>query len=83
MKTNIHFWSYLAQFFLEWEMFQTSFVKKIKKKYFVLSNFSNIVSFMRKCEKNVVEPERPQMTTERKRVGYLRLHTTHTHTRNI
>jgi len=23
MKTNIHFWSYLAQFFLEWEMFHT------------------------------------------------------------
>jgi hypothetical protein len=23
MKTNIHFWSYLTQFFLEWEMFQT------------------------------------------------------------
>jgi len=57
--------------------------KENKKKYFVLSNFSNIVSFMRKCEKNVVEPERPQTTTERKRVGYLRLHTTHTHTEYI
>ena len=30
MKTNIHVWSYLAQFFLEWEMFQTIFVEKIK-----------------------------------------------------
>ena len=30
MKTNIHFWSYLAQFFLEWEMFQTKVVEKIK-----------------------------------------------------
>jgi hypothetical protein len=25
MKTNVHLWSYLAQFFLEWEMFQTKF----------------------------------------------------------
>ena len=30
MKTNIHFWSYLAQFFLEWEMFQTKVVQKIR-----------------------------------------------------
>ena len=30
MQTDIHFWSYLAQFFLEWEMFQTKVVQKIK-----------------------------------------------------
>ena len=30
METNIHFWSYLAQPFLEWEMFQTKVVQKIK-----------------------------------------------------
>ena len=30
MKTNKHFWSYLAHFFLEWEMFQTNVVEKIK-----------------------------------------------------
>ena len=30
MKTNILFLSYLAQFFLEWEMFQTKVVEKIK-----------------------------------------------------
>ena len=30
MKTDIHFWSYPAQFFLEWEMFQTKVVEKIK-----------------------------------------------------
>jgi hypothetical protein len=24
MKTNAHLWSYPAQFFVEWEMFQTS-----------------------------------------------------------
>jgi len=30
MKTNVCFLSYLAQFFLEWEMFQTSGVVKTK-----------------------------------------------------
>ena len=30
MKTDIHFWSYVVQFFLEWEMFQTKVVEKIK-----------------------------------------------------
>ena len=30
IKTNTQFWSYLAYFFLEWEMFQTKFVEKIK-----------------------------------------------------
>ena len=30
MKTNIHPWSYLAEIFLEWEMFQTKVAEKIK-----------------------------------------------------
>jgi len=30
MTTNMHFLSYLAHFFLEWKMFQTKFVEKIK-----------------------------------------------------
>ena len=30
MKTNIHYLSYLAQFFLELKMFQTKVVEKIK-----------------------------------------------------
>ena len=30
IKTDVHLWSYLAQFFLEWEMFQTRAVDKIK-----------------------------------------------------
>jgi hypothetical protein len=48
MKTNVHFLSHVAQFFLEWEMFQTRLVKKIKMH--ILSSitfFSKIVPFMR------------------------------------
>jgi len=42
MKTNVHFWSYLAHLFVEWEMFHTKvveknipifYVKNEKKKY--------------------------------------------------
>jgi len=37
MKTNIHvhLWSYLAQFFLEWEMFQTKVAEKINTNFYV------------------------------------------------
>ena len=31
MQTNVHLWKYLAEFSLEWEMFQTKFLQKIKK----------------------------------------------------
>jgi hypothetical protein len=30
MKTNIHFLSFLAQLFLEWEMLQTNVIENIK-----------------------------------------------------
>jgi len=43
LETNIHFWSYLAHFLLEWEMFQTKVVEKIK----VTPPPRTIVSFMR------------------------------------
>jgi hypothetical protein len=38
MKTNIHLWSHLAQFFLEWEMFQTKAVEQMKT-HFMFNNF--------------------------------------------
>jgi hypothetical protein len=45
METNIHFWPYLTQFFLEWEMFERDFVQKIKT-LFTFSNCFSIVPFM-------------------------------------
>jgi hypothetical protein len=51
MKTDIHLWSYLAQF-LEWETFQTKAVEKIKIHFsFSTIPFSKIVPFMRQCAK--------------------------------
>jgi hypothetical protein len=38
MKSDIYFLSYLAQFFLEWEMFKKTFVQEIKTHIFMFSN---------------------------------------------
>jgi hypothetical protein len=49
--TNIHFLSYFARFFLEWEMFQAKVVDKIKTHILWSVTFFLIVSFVRKCGK--------------------------------
>jgi hypothetical protein len=75
MKTNIHLLPYRAHFFLEWEMFQTIVVEKIKT-HFVFSNFfPKIVSFMGKCRMNIVERGWPQRQYGAcaLHAGYLRL----------
>jgi len=38
-QTDIHFWSYLAQFFLEWEIFQKQNCRENQNTHFVFSNF--------------------------------------------
>jgi hypothetical protein len=39
MNSNKHLWSYLAQFFLEWKMFQTKVVEKINT-HLMFNNFA-------------------------------------------
>jgi len=46
VNINIHFISYLAQLFLDCEMFQTKVVEKIKTHFSV---FSNIFSLEKSC----------------------------------
>jgi len=46
MKTDIHFWSYLAQFFLEWEMLQIQVVQKIKTHILCSVTFFLIMLFI-------------------------------------
>jgi hypothetical protein len=78
VKTNVHFWSYLTQF-LEWEIFRTKVVKKLK--IYIL--FEITVLFFKKHAideimwKNIVELDRSQLTVWRVRIacGYLRLQT--------
>jgi hypothetical protein len=63
MERFLYLWQYLAEFFLEWEMFQVKVGEKIKTHFI----FNNLLSCENRtvCDimsKNVVEPERPQMT---------------------
>ena len=63
---NIHFWSYVAHFFLEWKMFQTKTVGKIKHVLCQITFVSKIVPLW-DIWKNMVGPDRPQMTMWRMR----------------
>jgi hypothetical protein len=51
MKTNIHVWLHLIEFFVEWEMFQSNFLKKITIHILYAVNFPKIVTFWDKVEK--------------------------------
>jgi len=55
MQTNILFLSYLAQFFLEWEMFQTKLVEKIKTHFLIGNFFFETRAFYEKMWKNFLE----------------------------
>jgi hypothetical protein len=63
MKTCLHFWQYLAEFTLEWEIFQIGFVDKTKIHILCsVTFFSENRAVYEKMSKNLVEPERLQMT---------------------
>jgi hypothetical protein len=47
MNTYVHLGQYLAEFSLEWEMFRTKFVEKIKTHVMFNNFFPKIVTFMR------------------------------------
>jgi len=79
MKTNIHFWSHVAHLYLQWEMFQTEVVEKIKT-HILCSKFY----FRKPCRlcdtvKNIVERGRPQMTIRRMRIACWIPKATNTH----
>ena len=38
MEVYIHLWEYLAELFLEWEIFRTKYVQKIKT-HFIFNDF--------------------------------------------
>ena len=44
MKMFLHLWQYLAEFFLEWGMFQTKVVEKIKTRI-----LCSVTFFLRSC----------------------------------
>jgi len=60
MKTNIQFWSYLVQYFLEWEMFRIQSAEKIKTR-FIFNNFFRKTYRLWDMWKNILEAGRSQM----------------------
>ena len=73
------------QFFSEWKMFQTKVVEKIKT-HFIFYNlfFPEILSFLWvNVERNMVEPDRPQMTVRRVRIACWIPKATNTYSENV
>jgi hypothetical protein len=68
-KHNIHFWSYLARFFLEWETFLTKVVEEIKTNISCSITFSENRAVYEIMYKKTVQPDGPQMTTRRMRIA--------------
>jgi len=59
MKTNIYFLSFLDQFFLEWEMFQTNWWTNSKYTFFFNNFFFENRAAYEIMWKNTVEPGKP------------------------
>jgi hypothetical protein len=63
VNTSTHVVSYLAHFILEWEMFETEVVEKIKTHILCsVRFFRKLCRFCDNVKKNIVKPDRPQMT---------------------
>jgi hypothetical protein len=60
MKTWVYL--YLAECFLEWEIFQTKFVEEIKERILCSVKFPESYTIYEIMWKIIVEPDRPQMT---------------------
>ena len=82
MKTYMHLWWYLAEFCLEWmSNVSDKSCRESQNTHFVFSNFcSENRAFYEIMWKNVVKPERPQVTIWRMSVAcwirlYARKHT--------
>jgi hypothetical protein len=58
-----HLWQYLAEFCLQWEMFQIKVVDKIKIHIFCSVTFFKKLCYVWDNVENMMEPERPQMAT--------------------
>jgi BarA-like signal transduction histidine kinase len=70
---------YLAQFFRELAMFHTKVVEKIKTRVLFSVTFPDNRDIYDIMWKNMVEPDRPQMTIWRSRVARWIPKATHTH----
>jgi hypothetical protein len=70
MKTYVHLWQCLAEFFLEWEMFQIQIAEKVKKHVSRSTTFPVNRAVYEIKWKKLVEPDRPQIIIWRMRIVY-------------
>jgi len=70
MNTCIHLWQYIAELFLEWGMFQTNVVEKIK-----IHNLWSINLFRKSCclQDNVENAVKVRRTTDCNITGHMRI----------
>jgi hypothetical protein len=61
MKTYLHLWQYLAEFFLEWGMFQIKVVEKIKTHVLFSVTFFSFFRKSRRLWDNVKKVVQPDM----------------------
>jgi len=81
MKIDVHFWSYLAQFFLEWKMFQTGVVDKLDVHILCWITFVFLKSYRLWDNVEIIlEKGRPQMTIWRMRIACWITKATNAHT---
>ena len=84
MKAYVHSWSHLAQFFLEWEMFQTKVVEKIETHI-----LCSVIIFRKSCRlwdnagENMAQRGRPQKTLPRMRIACWIPKATNTHSEYV
>jgi hypothetical protein len=77
MKTNIHL--YLVHFFLEWEMYLTKGVDKIKTNILHSITFSKNHTIYKTMWKLTVQSDRPQMIIWHMHIAYWIRKATNTH----
>ena len=80
IETYTYFWSYIAHFFLEWEIFQTNVVEKFKTRILYSVTFFETRDVYEIMWKNFVERGRPQMTIRSMRIACWITKATNTHT---
>jgi hypothetical protein len=78
MKSNIYFWSYLAQFLI-----QAKVVEKIKTHVYVKQLFLENHVIYEIMYKSIVEMGRPQTTIWRKRIAFWITKATNTHSEYV
>ena len=62
MKMFLRVWQYLAEFYLEWEIFEAKVVQKNQNKHFIFSNIFPRKSWsLWDMLKNMIDQDRPEM----------------------